>query len=212
MSSKTTSQLTTDIGQLSGSFTGAVTPELVGTILQDIVDSTDDSGTTNASTENQTGFSSDTYLAGSSIAIPSGRPPTVGTIYRLRFDMTKTAAGTAQPTIIVRYGTAGAVGDTARATFTFAAGTAAADSGIFDVCVVFRTVGATATAAGWASCAHHLAATGLVSTGASGLGVIFATASSFDATVAGSVIGASFNGGSSFSGTNTVVHASLITP
>ena len=162
--------------------------------------------TFNASVANQTDFSADTYLVGSSIEL--GRPPTAGrATYRLTFDMTKTAAGTATPTIIVRFGTAGTVADTARLTFTFAAGTAAADTGIFEVCATIRTAGATATAAGWAKCTHHLAATGLVSTGASGSGIILATATSFDATVAGSIIGASFNGGASFAGTNTLVQA-----
>lgn len=212
MTAKTSAALTTDIATLSGSFTGAVTPDLLAGILTDMVDSVDESGTTNASAANQTDFSADTYLAGSSIAIPSGRPLTVGAAYHLRFDMTKTAAGTATPTVIVRFGTAGAVGDTARITFTFDAGTAAVDSGIFDVVAVVRTAGATATMAGWCRCTHHLAATGLVSTGASGTGIKYATASSFDATVAGSVIGASFNGGASFVGTNTVVHASLTNP
>lgn len=212
MTAKTSAALTTDIGALKGSFTGAITPEALGVILTDMVDSLDESGTANASAANQTGFSSDTYLTGSSIAIPSGRPPAVGAAYHLRFDMTKTAAGTAEPTVIVRFGTAGAVGDTARLTFTFAAGTAAADSGIFDVFAVVRVAGASATMAGWARCTHHLAATGLVSTGASGTGIIFATASAFDSTVEGSVIGASFNGGASFSGTNTVVQSTLLNP
>jgi hypothetical protein len=212
MTSKTSAALTTDIATLSGSFTGAITPDMLATILTDMVDSVDTSGTTNASAANQTGFSSDTYLTGSSIAIPSGRPPTVGTAYHLRFDMTKTAAGTATPTVIVRFGTAGAVGDTARITFTFGAGDATADSGIFEVFAVVRVAGASTTMAGWARCTHHLAATGLTSTGASGTGIIFATASAFDSTVAGSTIGASFNGGASFAGTNTVVQASLVTP
>lgn len=212
MSSKTSAALDTDIATLSGSFTGAMTPEYVGEILTSIKDSAMVTGTTNASTANQTDFSSDTYLTGSSIAIPSGRPPTVGTVYRLVFDMTKTAAGTAQAAVVVRYGTAGAVGDTARLTFTFAAGTAAVDSGIFEVVAVVRVAGASATMAGFCRCTHHLAATGLVSTGASGTGIIYATASAFDATVAGSIIGASFNGGASFSGTNTLVQASLVTP
>jgi hypothetical protein len=212
MSSKTSAALTTDIGALSGSFTGAITPDMLATILTDMVDSTDTSGTVNASAANQTDFSADTYLTGSSIAIPSGRPPTVGTLYRCTFDMTKTAAGTATPTVIVRFGTAGAVADTARITFTFAAGTAAADSGIFEVFAVVRVAGASTTMAGWCRCTHHLAATGLVSTGASGTGIIFATAAAFDSTVASSTIGTSFNGGASFAGTNTVVRSELVTP
>lgn len=160
----------------------------------------------NASVADQTGFAADTYLAGSSVAI--GRSPTAGrATYRCTFDMTKTAAGTATPIIIVRFGTAGAVADTARLTFTFDAGTAAVDTGIFEVVANFRVVGAVATMAGYAECRHALAATGLVSTGASGHGLKLATASAFDATVAASFIGVSFNGGTSFAGTNTLVQA-----
>jgi hypothetical protein len=162
---------------------------------------------TNASTANQTGFASDTYLAGSSIAIPTGRLPAVGGMYRCVFDMVKTGAGTAAATIIIRYGTAGAIGDTARVTFTWGAGTGVIDSGIFEVFAHFRTVGSgtSAVVVGNARCTHHLAATGLVSTGASGMGFLTVVSGGFDSTVAASTIGLSFNGGGSFSGTNTLV-------
>jgi hypothetical protein len=210
MAVKTRAELEADLAALRGGWSGAISPGMVGTMLDDITDSVALRGGSNASTANQTDFSSDTYLTGSSILLPD--PPVVGTAYHLRFDMTKTGAGTATPTVIVRFGTAGAVGDTARITFTFGAGTAAIDSGIFDVVAHFRVVGASATMAGYARCTHHLAATGLTNTGASGTGIIFATATAFDSTVASSYIGASFNGGASFSGTNTVVQASLITP
>lgn len=160
----------------------------------------------NASIADATGFASDTYLAGSAVAI--GRAPTAGrATYRCSFDMTKTAAGTATPIIIVRFGTAGTTSDTARLTFTFAAGTAAVDSGVFEVVANFRVVGSVATMAGYCECRHALAATGLVSTGAAGNGIVFATASAFDATVAASSIGVSFNGGTSFAGTNTIVQS-----
>jgi hypothetical protein len=161
------------------------------------------------STANQTGFSSDTYLSGSGIAIPGGLVK-AGTLYRLRFDMVKTAAGTAAAAINVRFGTNGTTADTARLTFTFAAGTAAVDTGIFEVFVHFRTAGASAVAVGMARCTHHLASTGLITTGASGTGIILVTSAAFDSTVANSIIGASFNGGASFSGTNVVQQAQLI--
>lgn len=164
----------------------------------------------NAAAVGQTGFAADTYLTGSNILLPPGRP-IVGSTYTLTFDMTKTAAGTAAATLIVRYGTAGAIGDTARLTFTFGAGTAAVDSGVMWVQCHFRTVGAgtAAVLAGQATWVHHLAATGLHSTGASGVGAVFVVSGGFDSTPAGSVIGASFNGGASFAGTNTICEASL---
>ena len=162
----------------------------------------------NSSTANQTGFAADTYLAGSSIAVP-GHKVQVGTRYHLILDMVKNAAGTATPIFIVRIGTAGTVADAARLTFTFAAGTAATDTGVIELWAHFRTVGATATMAGVAKLDHHLAATGLTTSGAAGTGIILATAASFDASLAGLIIGTSFNGGTSFAGTNTVVQSRL---
>jgi hypothetical protein len=104
------------------------------------------------------------------------------------------------------------VGDTSIASFAFAVGTAAIDSGIFTVTAHFRTVGngTSAVVVGIASCSHALAATGLISTGASGFGQILTTSSGFDSTIAGTTIGLSVNGGASFSGTNTLVQASLL--
>lgn len=165
-------------------------------------------GITNHSTANQTPFATNTYLAGSSIAIPPALVR-IGTTYRLRFDMAKTAAGTAALAVNVRFGTAGTTADTARLTFTFGAGTAAVDMGWFELLAHFRAVGASAVLVGILRCEHHLAATGLVSTGAAGGGILTVTSAAFDATVANSIIGVSVNGGSSFSGTNTVVQAML---
>lgn len=164
---------------------------------------------TNASTTTvSAGYAADTYLAGSSLSIPTGLVR-VGSIYHCIFDMVKTGAGTATPIITLRFGTAGTTGDTARLTFTFAVGTGVIDTGTFEVWAHFRVSGASATMAGIARCTHHLAATGLTTTGASGIGIILATAAAFDATVASSIIGLSFNGGGSFSGTNTVVQSLL---
>lgn len=164
----------------------------------------------NQSTANQTGFATDTYIVGSAITLP----PTIkiGTRYRLKLDMVKTAAGTATGIWVVRYGTAGSTADTARLTFTFGAGTAAIDTGIVEILVHFRSVGSgtSAVLSGVASINHHLAATGLTATGAAGTGIILATSGGFDSAPAGSIIGVSFNGGASFAGTNTKVEAELL--
>jgi hypothetical protein len=161
-----------------------------------------------ASPANQTGFAADTYLVGSAVPIPPS-----GIVNGMRFvctfDMVKTAAGTATPTVIVRIGTTGTVSDTAIQTFTFAAGTAAVDTGTFVVTSHFRLAGTAAVLAGTCECRHALAATGLVSTGASGQGQVQVTSSAFDATATGLIIGVSFNGGASFAGTNTLVEAEL---
>lgn len=157
-----------------------------------------------------TPFATDTYLVGSSIAAPS-TGFLAGSRYTCMFDMVKTAAGTATAIAVVRIGTAGAVGDTAICTFTFAAGTAAVDTGTFVITVHFRTVGSgtAAVLAGTCECRHALAATGLVSTGASGQGQLSVVSSGFDSTPAGSFIGVSFNGGASFAGTCSIVESEL---
>lgn len=165
-------------------------------------------GLFNASTANQTGFAADTYVAGSNLTVPPALLRVGGTYY-CSFDMVKTAAGTAATTVIIRFGTAGTTADTARLTFTFGTGTAAIDTGVFEVWAHVRTSGASGVMVGMCRCTHHLAATGLVSTGASGTGIILVTSGSFDMTVASSIIGISFNGGGSYVGTNTVVQSRL---
>lgn len=164
----------------------------------------------NASTASvAAGFAADTYLAGSASLIPRSQPR-IGTTWRCRFDMVKTAAGVAAFAINVRFGVNQTTADAARLTFTFGAGTAAIDTGIFEVFVHFRSIGAAGVIAGMCRCDHHLAATGLISTGAAGTGIITNQISAgFDTTVASSFIGISVNGGAAFSGTNTIVQSKL---
>lgn len=155
-------------------------------------------------------FATDTYLAGSSCTIPVAGDWTVGETYYCCFDMQKTNAGTAAFTITVRMGTAGAIGDASVLSLAFAAGTAVPDDGVFEVWINFRTVGSGTSAViqGVARCTHELAATGLVTDGASGTGVIRATSAGFNSTTQ-TVIGLSVNGGASFSGSNDMVQARL---
>lgn len=151
------------------------------------------------------GYAADTYLVGSQIVIPSSRPR-VGTKYRCKFDMTKTAAGTATAIATLRYGTLGTTGDAGICTFTFAAGTAVADVGEFEIVANFRTIGTgtTAVVQGTINLVSNLSTTGLTNASK----VITVTSAGFDSTT-GSYIGVSFNGGASFSGTNTQVEAEL---
>lgn len=155
-------------------------------------------------------YAADTYLAGSGITIPSAGDWQIGETYRCVFDMVKTAAGTAAFTIIVRMGTLGTTADAAILTLAFAVGTAVGDTGVFALLVNFRTVGSgtSAVLAGVVECRHSLAATGLVTTGASGIGIVTGTSAGFNSTTQ-TIIGLSINGGASFSGTNTLVQASL---
>jgi hypothetical protein len=165
----------------------------------------------NRNVSNNTGFAADQYLVGSSIPMGAGGP-IVGTRYKLVFDMVKTAAGAAALAVTVRYGTAGSTADAALLTFTFPVGTALADSGTFEVDVVFRTIGSgtSAVVAGICRLKHNLAQTGLATSTAVGFTQLAVVSSGFNSTPANSLLGVSVNGGTSFSGTNTVAAAECI--
>ena len=163
--------------------------------------------TYNTSTTSQgAGFSSDTYLTGSNVLLPSSRPK-VGTLYRCRFHISKTAAGTATPIISLRYGTAATTSDTAICTFTFAAGTAAADVGWWEVVGLFRTVGSgtNAVVAGCTNLTSNLTTTGF----SNAVKVVQNTSSGFDSTTANTYLGVSVNGGASASWTVQLVQTTL---
>lgn len=161
----------------------------------------------NASTANQTGFASDTYLVGSDVPIPQGKVK-VGSKYRVRFNVVKTAAGTAAPVITVRIGTAGSTADASRAAMTFAVQTAVVDEGEFEIEVVFRQAGASAILQALGILGHRLAATGLSTSNNS---VSIATsAAAFDVTGAGLKMGLSVNGGTSAAWTVSIVSAELV--
>lgn len=165
---------------------------------------------TNASTSSvAAGYAADTYLAGSSITIPAAGLYKAGTIYRCQFDMTKTGAGVATPILTLRMGTAGTTSDTSIAAQTYAAGTAAADTGIFEVWVNFRTVGSGTSAVVQmnSKICKTLTTTGLTNS-TNIILMTLTTSSGFNSTTP-TVIGLSFNGGTSFSGTNTFVQAEL---
>lgn len=155
------------------------------------------------------GYATDTYLAGSSIVIPAAGLWKATTQYYCMFDMTKTAAGIATPIINLRMGTLGTTSDAAIATQTLAAGTAAADTGIFEMWANFRTVGSGTSAV--VQLVSRLTK-GLTTTGLTNTATIIVhtltTSSGFNSTTQ-TTIGLSFNGGTSFSGTNTIVQSKL---
>lgn len=157
----------------------------------------------NASSAAQTGFAADTYLAGSFVVFPV--PPRIGTKYKLKFDVTKTAAGVATPIINVRLGIAGTIADVARNTLTFLAQTAVVDNGMFEIEGVFRAVGAAAIFQARSRLTHEASITGL-STLVSSTRLV---ASTFDSTIAGLGIGVSVNGGASAAWTVQLVEAEL---
>lgn len=162
-------------------------------------------GRFNQSVSQQTGFSTDTYLAGSNVTV-SASSLQAGSRYYCMFDVSKTAAGTATPIITVRFGTNGSTADSARLTFTFLAGTAAADAGTVEIWCTFRTIGGSGVLQGSARFTHRLQITGLQNLPSPTLQVTSAT---FDTTVANSKIGVSVNGGASAAWTIQTVQAAL---
>ena len=174
-------------------------------------DQTGSSGTANQYNQSTAaqgaGFATDTYLTGSSIAIPASSLK-AGTRYHLIFNVSKTAAGTATPTLNVRFGTNGTTADTARCAITFTAQTAATDTGTFEVWTTFRTVGSGTSAV--LQCVgqrrHQLTTTGLGNNIAQ---TVTVTSGGFDSTVANSIIGVSVNGGTSAAWTVQLVQAEL---
>jgi len=162
----------------------------------------------NASVASQTPTgATDTYLVGSDVAIPANRLQ-AKSAYRLVMYMSKTAAGVAAMVIAVRIGTGGTTADTARATLTFSAQTAAIDTGRVDLDVTFNSVGSGTSAVIRADALldHQLAATGWTTLNSDVKG---ATSAGFDSTVAGLKIGCSVIMGSATVATITKVRAEL---
>lgn len=148
----------------------------------------------NFSTANQgAGFATDTYVTGSRILIPA-QTARAGTIYMCEMSFSKTASGTATPIINLRVGTAGTTSDTTRGTYTFSAGSAAADQFRLRIKAVYRSVGSGSAAV----IASHCEAVAQPTTGFSTLlkGICQVSAG-FDSTVANSGLGVSVNGGAS---------------
>jgi len=100
-----------------------------------------------------------TYITGSALKVPVGGLK-VGSKFKWRFNMAKTAAGTETSTFDISVGVAGTTADTARVSFTKPAGTAAADEGFVEITAVVRSVSATGVLVGNFALTHNLAATG----------------------------------------------------
>jgi len=100
-----------------------------------------------------------TYLTGSALRVPVGGLK-AGDQFFWRFNIAKTAAGTATSTFAITVGTAGTTADTARVSFTKPAGTAAADEGVIEIQATVRSVSATGVIAGEFELRHNLSATG----------------------------------------------------
>ena len=172
---------------------------------------TDDSGRhwllapqRNWSTADQSPGTSDAYLTGSSLLIPSfGVQAGMRVIWYVA--ATKTAAGTATAVWQVRIGAAQSTADTSRLTITQGAQSAVADQGIAQVMLTVRSIGASGVIRGdMAWIGHHATATGF----GAGAG---ATSSAFDTSaLGGSYIGLSVNAGASAAWTVTQVQSEII--
>lgn len=100
-----------------------------------------------------------TQIVGTLLPVPQGGLK-VGSIIKFRFNMTKTAAGTAASTFDLSFGTNGTVADTARVSFVKPAGTAVVDDADVEVTFVVRSVSATGVIVGQFVLQHGLDITG----------------------------------------------------
>lgn len=132
----------------------------------------------------------DTYLLG-----VDATSLKASSIITFRGCVTKTAAGTATPIFNVRFGTAGTIGDTARHTFTCVAQTAAADTGLFEIKVVVRSLSTTATSHGMLRFEHFNTTTGLANKAQ--VQLIQNTSGTYNNTLNNLIVGLSVNPGAS---------------
>ena len=152
------------------------------------------------------GFAVDTYVAGSNITVPASLTLQVGSQYRCKISLSKTAAGVATPICNVRVGTLGTTADAAMFTFTGAIQTAAADVGFIEVLFTVNTIGATGTMRGTYVLKHNVAS----GAGLSGTDIIEQGNGSFNTTTASLIIGISLNFGTAASVITTQVEAELL--
>jgi hypothetical protein len=141
----------------------------------------------NASTADQTISAATAYVTNSNLAVPAGKVR-IGTVFRWRLAITKTAAGTtAGCVVIVKLGTAGTTADTSVLTFTFGTPTAAVDTAFIDVEVTVRgPLSASGILAGIARMTHNLAATGFSTLPGEAISVVSGV---FDVTTANLIAG-----------------------
>lgn len=102
-----------------------------------------------------------TYLTNSNITLV-GTPLAVGSTIKWKLYFTKTGAGTAAKSILIKVGTAGTTADATAVTLALPTGTAVADTGYAEVLFTVRgPLGATASVVGSTVATHNLQTTGL---------------------------------------------------
>lgn len=147
----------------------------------------------------------DTYLAGSSLAIPQHLLQ-AGATFKWRFAITKTAAGVAAPIWNVRVGTLGTIVDASRLLFTAPVQTAVVDAACVDITAILRNTGALGILAGVLELGHNLPTTGFST---STTPVLQVTSAGFDTTVAGLIVGISCNPGAAGVWTHQLIAAEV---
>jgi hypothetical protein len=148
-----------------------------------------------ATTAQIASHSADTYYLGMATTYNGVTRLRAGTFFRWAFRANK-GGGTATPTYIIRYGTAGTTADTARVTLTGAAQTAVADEAYFIIEAGFRVIGSSAVLVAHHLLSHRLGTTGFSVTAAN-VAMTPVVSGTFDSGVAGSIIGLSVNPGAS---------------
>jgi hypothetical protein len=142
----------------------------------------------NASTSAQTiNAATNALIAASSLAVPVDKLR-VGAVFRFRFQISKTAAGTASISFSIRIGTLGTVADAAVLTFALPVGTAVADDAVVEIEMTVRAVGASAVVQGTLTLIHNLASTGFATVPCV---VLKATSAAFNSTTANLIVSAS---------------------
>jgi len=139
------------------------------------------------------GAGATTYLTNSNIAVPVGKLR-AGTQFRWTLCFSKTAAGTAPSSHLIKVGTAGTTADATIVTLTGGTPSGAVDAGYEVITFTIRTIGAAATSNGNSMRTHNLSTTGLFGNESE---VSNAAGTTFDSTVANLIVGLALTAGAS---------------
>lgn len=153
-------------------------------------------GAFNTSVAAQTLGTTDTYVTGSNVLVPSSGVG-VGMTYRVSLSLNKTNASTATPIWTVRMGTAAAITDASQWTHTGVAQTAIVETGFYEFVGTIRSIGGSGVLQGSLICTRT---GGTAATGLASVPVVEVSGAAADkAWVSGHQIGLSINPGASSS-------------
>ena len=163
-------------------------------------------GVRNQSAAAQAYTTSEIYLTGSALTIPSHLIQ-VGASFTWQVVLTKTA-GTAAPVFKIKIGTLGTTGDADIVSFTgFATPSSNTDTAWVVISLVIRTIGAAATSEGAIRMNHQLAATGFSNLTTA---VERKDGTTFNSTTAALIAGVTFNHSTAGAGNIEIVTAELV--